>query len=206
MTPEQRDDLLAVYAVERQDDSNALTVAFAITTTALTYVIAATAYFAAHCGRASCDEKTPVWLPLAAPSIAITFVGFLVLNVAASRMRSVHLQRIENHIRIPLPRGYYAPSFHSDAGLIYRPDHPGDKPRIRWIFAGIAWICYPLIIAALMGFTWVILIYMSGSWTVGKTVVSIVYGIFELIEALGFLVPLLHQRFKYVLPAKPLPH
>jgi hypothetical protein len=153
-----------------------LTVAFAITTTALTYVIAALAYFAGQCGPSHCQRSTPVWLPLAAPAIAITFVGFLVLNVAASRMRSVHLQRLENQIRIPVTQGWVAPSFHTDAGLVYRPDRLMEAPPIRLVFGAITFICYPIIIIALMGFTWVILIHMSGPWTGWKTLVAALYG------------------------------
>jgi hypothetical protein len=118
----------------------------------------------------------------------------------------VHLQRLENQIRLPLSRGYSAPSFHTDAGLIYRPERLTDKPRIRWIFAAITFICYPIIMIALMGFTWVIMLRMSGHWTGAKTVVALVYALLEMVEALGFLAPLLHQRFKYELPQNALPH
>jgi hypothetical protein len=52
---------------------------------------------------------------------AIAFVGFLVLNVAASRMRSVHIPRLESVIAIELPGGAKEPWFHTDAGLVYRP-------------------------------------------------------------------------------------
>jgi hypothetical protein len=94
---------LAIYAVERSDDATAATVAFAIATAGVTYVIAASAYLAGQCGSAHCRAGFPPWISMMAPTVAITFVGFLVLNVAGTRMRSVHLQRIDRQQRAEVP-------------------------------------------------------------------------------------------------------
>jgi hypothetical protein len=200
-----RSELLAAYAIERQDDSTALAVAFAITTTCLTYVIAATAFFTDHCQSLKCDGKIPAWLPLVAPAVAISFVGFLVLNVAASRMRSVHLQRLEAMILLPVRDGRFEPSFHSDAGLIYRPDRPLAAPRIRLVFATITVASYVVIMSGLMGFTWYIFFFASGPWTVTKYAVGAIYGLLEIVEVIGFAWPLTHRRFVYERPGGLLP-
>ncbi len=191
---EVTDKLLSVYAVERQDDANALTVAFAITTTGLTYVIAATAYFSDKCDAARC-VGIPQWLALTAPSVAVAFVGFLVLNVAASRMRSLHIQRLENEIRLPLQSGHVEPSFHTDAGLVFRPEAPLEPPRIRVVFAIIGVSSYIIIMLALIGFTWVILATASGPWTIWKYIAASGYGVVEFAQILGFAWPLVHPRF-----------
>jgi hypothetical protein len=205
MDSEERNQLLAAYAVERQDDSTALTVAFAIAATGLTYVLAATAYFSEHCDRSRC-RGIPTWLPLAAPSIAVAFMGFLVLNVAASRMRSIHIQRLENAIRLQLPCGQFEPSFHTDAGLVYRPDNPLERPRIRMVFAAITSVSYATLLLTLIGFTWVILISTSGPWTLPKYWAAAVYGVLEVVQILGFVWPLFHERFVYKRPQPALPH
>jgi hypothetical protein len=193
LTSEQIDHLFAVYAVERQDDQSALTVAFAIATAGMTYVIAGTAYLGDHCSRSGC--RLPAWIQLMAPIIPISLVGFLALNVAGSRMRSVHLQRLEETLQIPLPNGGFAPQFHTDAGLIFRPDHMSREPRIRIIFGLITFVAYGALGLITVGFTWVALIY--GGWGPLKTAIAAIYGFAELVELLGVAAPLTHPRFRY---------
>ena len=205
MGSSDRADLVAIYAVERQDDSNALTVAFAITTTGLTYVIAATAYFRDHCNGSGC-HGIPTWLPLLAPAVAASFVGFLVLNVAATRMRSIHIQRLEKAISIPVPDGGSEPSFHTDAGLVLRPDKPHESPRIRLVFAAITMVSYTIIMLTLIGFTWYIFFAASGPWNITKILVAIGYGAYELLQVVAFGWPIIHDRFKYHRPFIDLPH
>jgi hypothetical protein len=199
MDQANRDHLLAVYGVERQDDASALTAAFAMATTGLTYVIAATAFLTEDCDRRGC-ETIPLWFPLAAPALAIAFMGFLILNVAASRMRSIHLQRLEGMIRIPVAGGV-EPSFHSDAGLVYRPDNLRRKPRIRLYFALISWTSYGFVVLTLVGFTAVILVAASGPWTPVKMIVAVAYGLIIFGQIAGFAWSLNHSRFK--LPPSP---
>ncbi len=194
MTPEQTDHLFSVYAVERQDDQNALVVAFAIATTGLTYVIAATAYLNQRCGRSGCPGL-PIWVQLFAPAITVVLVGFLVLNVASTRMRSVHLQRLEAALKIPLPAGKEAPQFHTDAGIVWRPDHLLDEPHVRMVFAAITFVSYGIVNLVMIGFTWAALV--PGPWTRLKIVFASAYGVIEFIEALGFAAPLGHERFRY---------
>jgi len=205
MDTDQRAHLLSAYAIERQDDSSALTVAFAIATTGLTYVIAATAFFGDRCSTSGC-KGIPTWLPLVAPAIAVSFVGFLLLNVTATRMRSVHIQRLEHAIKIPLGDGSFEPTFHTDAGLVFRPDRPFERPPIRMFFAVMTFTSYLFVIVALMGFTWVILATASGPWTIGKYVVAGLYGLVEMAQVIGFVWSLNHDRFVYKVRPNPLPH
>jgi hypothetical protein len=130
-----------------------------------------------------------------APIIPISLVGFLVLNVAGSRMRSVHLQRLERALQIPLPDGGFAPQFHTDAGLIFRPDGLLGKPRIRVVFGVITFVAYGTLGLVTIGFTWVALIY--GEWGPLKIAVAAIYGFAELVELLGVAAPLTHPRFRY---------
>ena len=194
MTKEQIDHLFEVYSAERQDDMNALVVAFAIATAGLTYVIAAVAYFAENCNDMECPS-IPEWVRFSAPAVTVVLVGFLVLNVAATRIRSVHLHRLEAALKIPLPSGHEAPQFHTDAGIVYRPDNITQKPRVRIIFALITFISYGIVNLIMIGFT--VAVLAIGPWTCLKFVVASVYGVIESIEVLGFLAPLTHSRFRY---------
>lgn len=194
MTEEQLDRLFEVYSTERQDDMNALVVAFAIATAGLTYVIAAVAYLNERCDRSGCGTL-PVWVQLFAPAIAVVLVGFLVLNVAATRMRSVHIQRLEAALKIPLPSGHAAPQFHTDAGIVYRPDNFLDLPRVRMVFAIITVVSYGIVNLIMIGFTWVVL--LIGPWTGLKIAFAAAYGLIEGIQVLGFVLPLKHRRFRY---------
>jgi hypothetical protein len=128
----------------------------------MTYVIAGTAYLGDHYNRTGCT--LPTWIQLLAPVIPISLLGFLVLNVAGSRMRSVHLQRLEEVLKISLPNENSAPYFHTDAGLIFRPDNIFQKPRIRIIFGIITFVAYGAVGLTTIGFTSITLIY--GSWNV----------------------------------------
>jgi hypothetical protein len=194
VTPEEVDHLFSVYAVERQDDQNAIVVAFAIATTGLTYVIAAVAYLNERCDHSGCTNL-PVWVQLFAPAVAVVFVGFLVLNVAATRMRSIHLQRLEAALKIALPTGKEAPQFHTDAGIVWRPDRLLDKPHVRVLFAVITFVAYGIVNLVMIGFTWVAL--APGPWMRLKIVFAIAYGVIEFVEILGFAAPLGHPRFRY---------
>lgn len=195
MTPEETDRLFSVYAAERQDDQNSLVVAFAIATAGLTYIIAAAAFLVENCDRFGCS-KLPSWVQLLAPSIAIIFFGFLVLNVAATRLRSVHLQRLEEELEISLPKtGGKAPRFHTESGIVYRPDRPFSEPHERLVFAAVSYISYGLATLILISFTWVVLVV--GPWTAWKKGVAALYGFFEVIEIVGLLVPLRSSHFLY---------
>jgi len=82
-TKEQIDHLFEVYATERQDDMNALVVAFAIATAGLTYVIAAVAYLAENCKDVDC-AGVPEWIRFSAPAVTVVLVGFLCPTVTQS--------------------------------------------------------------------------------------------------------------------------
>ena len=91
----EREQLLTVYAAERQDDQSALAIAFVIATAGITYVTIGAAYLNDHCGSKGCNGGVPGWTPILAPLIPMALFGFLTINLAATRMRSVHLQRSE---------------------------------------------------------------------------------------------------------------
>jgi hypothetical protein len=184
--------LFSLYAVERQDDQSALVVAFAITTAGITYVIAAAAYLSEHCDRMRCTVPLP--MQLAAPAIPLALFGFLVLNVAATRIRSVHLQRLETTLKIKLPSGRETPQFHTEAGMVYRPDNLTAKPRIRLVFAAVTFISYGVVAMILVGFTWAVL--LPGPWGATKTTTATAYALLESIEILGFVAPLWHRSFR----------
>jgi hypothetical protein len=194
MTNDELDHLFEVYSAERQDDMNALVVAFAIATAGLTYIIAAVAYLGERCNHLGCGDL-PTWIQLSAPAVTVVLVGFLVLNVAATRIRSVHLHRLEAALKIPLPSGHAEPQFHTDAGIVYRPDNFMQHPRVRMIFALITFISYGIVNLIMIGFTVAVLII--GPWTGLKIGVAAAYGLMEGIEVLGFLAPLVHSRFRY---------
>jgi hypothetical protein len=194
MRKDQLDHLFEVYSAERQDDMNALVVAFAIATAGLTYIIAAVAYLADRCNHLGCGDL-PELIQLSAPAVTVVLVGFLVLNVAATRIRSVHLHRLEATLKIPLPSGHAAPQFHTDAGIVYRPDNFMQQPHVRMIFALITFISYGIVNLIMVGFT--VAVLAIGPWTGLKIAVAAAYGLMEGIEVLGFLVPLVHPRFRY---------
>ena len=196
---DKQEQLLAIYTAERQDDQNSLTVAFAIATAGITYVTIGAAYLNDHCGSKGCSGGVPGWTPLLAPLIPIALFGFLTLNLAASRMRSVHLQRLEYALQIPLIKDQElptAPSFHTDAGLVYRAMDNMDRPWFtRILFIGVTFITYPIIYGALLGFTFVALRDASASTL--KTTAIYVYAVITVIEGLAILMCLMGERFKY---------
>ncbi len=205
MEPWEREQLLAVYATERQDDQSALAIAFVIATAGITYVTIGAAYLNDHCGSKGCTGGVPGWTPILAPLIPMALFGFLALNLAATRMRSVHLQRLEFALRIPLvkdeelPTAPWFPSFHTDAGLVYRAMDSWSKPRFtRLLFMAVTLITYPVIYFALLGFTFVALRDAAASGL--KTFFIYFYIIIAVIEGLAILMCLVGERFKYKRP------
>jgi hypothetical protein len=192
-----RAHLLSVYTVERQDDQNAQTVAFAITTAGITYMLVAAAYLADHCDQSGC-KGTSAWVQLGSPAIAVALVGFLVLNVAATRMRSVHLQRLEKTLAIPVDdEGNKAPQFHTRAGLVFRPDYktkPDDK-GIKRVFTSVTVLSYSIVYIILTGFTAIALSFGPWTWIGIKAITAGVYILVEVIELVGMIWPLYHTEF-----------
>ena len=217
MTPEQRDHLLSIYAVEREDDHSALLLGFSMATAAFTYMIAATVYVynlygdctrgGASQPRVLCEHLTLI--QVLAPAVPVAVVGYMALNTAAARMRSVHLQWLEKVLKEQLTtdgRGkpIFSPSFHTDAGIVWRPDSPWrENFLVHLVFTSISIIVYTIINGGLVLFTLVVL--SVGGWTgnvtgvdwIGKKGFAVVYGVVELLEIVGFLVPVFNSRFKY---------
>jgi hypothetical protein len=200
-----RNYLFSVYTAERQDDQNALVVAFAIATAGITYVTLGVAYINEHCNGKGCNLNGHLsnLILVTAPAIPLALAAFLALNLAATRLRSVHLQRLEYALQTPLShRGDSPtePSFHTDAGLVYRPmDRRSDKPRVaRMLFTVVTVMAYVPILAALLGFTWLALVHVSG--TVPRYAAWTVYGLAELVEVMALLRSLGGTRFSYTGP------
>jgi len=189
MTPEETDHLFSVYEAERQDDQNALVTAFAIATAGITYVVIGTAYIQDHY-----HSNLPSRIQFLAPAIPVALFGFLVLNVAATRMRSVHLQRIEAALWIYLPDGNKEPSFHADSGIVFRPDHLFKVPHVRIIFGLVTVLSYGIIGLTLTGFTWIAL--LPGPWQGGKILTAAIYGVAESVEVAGMAAPMFHPIFR----------
>ncbi len=196
---DEREQLVAVYAAERQDDQNSLTIAFAIATAGITYVTIGAAYLNDHCGGKGCIGGIPGWTPVLAPLIPMALFGFLTLNLAATRMRSVHLQHLEHLLQIPLIKGQEPPtepSFHTDAGLVYRAMDNMEKPWFtRILFIGVTFITYPIVYGTLLGFTFIALRDAQASTL--KTIAIYVYAAITVIEGLAILMCLIGERFKY---------
>lgn len=205
MRKEDRDYLFSVYASERQDDQNALVIAFAIATAGITYVTLGIAYINDHCGSKGCALKGghPDLMLTIAPVIPLALAAFMALNLAATRLRSVHLQRLEHALQIPLFDGHGSPtvpSFHTDAGLVYRPLDRLDKPYgARALFAAVTIMAYVPILATLLGFTWFAILHIASSSV--RTGAIWVYGLAEGIEVMALLRSLGGSRFKYTGPA-----
>jgi hypothetical protein len=169
--PEQRNQLISAYAVEREDDHSALLLGFSMATAAFTYMIAATVYVynlyngcmtrPASRSQVLCDN-----LPLIqflAPAIPVAVVGYMALNTAAARMRSVHLQYLEAALKEQLATDregspFLLSRFHTDAGIVWRPDSPWkENPLVHLILTVISFIVYGIINGGVLIFTWVVL-------------------------------------------------
>jgi hypothetical protein len=194
------ESLLHVYAIERQDDTNALVLAFTAVTAAFTYMIAAAVYVYGHCTASQCD---PRWSHLLAPLVPICILGFLTLSTAATRMRSVHIQRLEADIaslaqadgqqnsKVP---GLKAPLFHTDAGIVWRPDSGAKPGWIRLIFTLVTGVVYGIVYLGAVAFTVFMIRRGPGDW---RLLAIICYAIVAVIVGLGLFVPLVNKRFRH---------
>ena len=206
LSKEDREYLFSVYSAERQDDQNALVTAFAIATAGITYVALGVAYINDHCNSKGCTVSGGLsnLVLLTAPVIPLALAAFLALNLAASRIRSVHLQRLEYALQVPLYNVHdspTAPSFHTDAGLVYRPlDRLGDRPYgARALFAAVTVMAYVPILATLLGFTWIAVLHIPAGTMRAAAIWG--YGLAEGIEVMALLRSLGGSRFTYTGPA-----
>jgi hypothetical protein len=205
MRNEDRGYLFSIYTAERQDDQNALVIAFAIATAGITYVTLGVAYINDHCSAKGCTLKGehPDLILLIAPVIPLALAAFMALNLAATRLRSVHLQRLEHALQIPLSEVHTSPtepSFHTDAGLIYRSMDQLDKPYgARALFAAVTLLAYVPILATLLGFTWFSILHIASNEIRAGAIWG--YGIAEAVEVLALFRSLGGSRFKYAGPA-----
>lgn len=198
--PDHRQRLMATYQIDRQDDQVALQVAFAIVAAALTYILVVAAYLLDHCGKSGkCDAEAPAVLRYLSPAVTVAFVGFLVLNVSATRMRSVALQHLEKvlALKLSVSMDKMAPHLHTDYGLVYRPDYKKQGIKGEWvkhIYAAVTMIAYGAIYVILFGFTWLALYW--GPRNCLKTTVIIGYAVIEAVLLAGLVVSLFNPLFK----------
>jgi hypothetical protein len=194
----QAETLAIAYAAERQDDQGALTLAFTMATAFFTYVIAATTFVFSKCDRNGCG--TLWWVPLVTPIIPIALGGHMTLLTAATRIRSVHLQRLEAALKTRLTidgrtSTHYEPQFHTDAGIVWRPDQLGAEPRLGLLFALITLVVYGIVFLTIPAFTSIMMfIGPRTNWT---KALWVLYGAVEFVVILGLLIPLRHPRFRY---------
>jgi hypothetical protein len=216
LTAEQREMLLQLYTIERQDNQNSQTVDFAIIAAALTYIIASSAFLLGHCNSARCDTIPPV-VQLASPVILIALLSFLTLSVAATIMRAKHLRYIEALLGLEAEAGVILPSFHRDSSDIYEVKidrllenfhrmrraklHRANLSRILSHRDFLQLIYVPLTLAAyvstlLIALGYTIGVMLPGTWTWDKTAAMTTYAIILLLQAAGILAPLMHPRFR----------
>ncbi|MGH3220682.1 MAG: hypothetical protein ACRDPY_18620 [Streptosporangiaceae bacterium] len=184
-------DLLKVYAIERQDDSTGLVLAFTMATAAFTYMIAAFVFVDGN--------HTTIAEFLLAPLVPTAVACFMTLNTDATLIRSVHLQRLEADLRHSVP----CATFHTDSGLVWRAAKVDFKdlrklwrpPRISLAFTVLIFVAYGIIYLAVTGFT-AYMIYRApwSNWTI---VAAVAYGLVDVVLAFAVLVPLGHPRFQY---------
>ena len=190
-------DLLWTYAVERQDDTAALALAFTTATAGFTYMIAAMIYVPRFYVPHECSSKSSVcnilsWLHFVIPVVPFIIMSFLVLSTAATRLRSVHLQRLEKELTARLSP---SPSFHTEAGIVWRPgDNLTRPPRIRLLFFTIASLMYFALYASMVAFTIVMVTFGTG---VLRCWVLSIYLFLEFVLLLGLLIPLVHRTFVF---------
>ena len=187
-TNQHPEDLLKVYAIERQDDSTGLVLAFSMATAAFTYMVAAVVFV---------DSHHPISdIILLAPLVPTAVGCFLALNTAATLLRSVHLQRLEACLHAAVPEA----NFHTDSGLVWRAGQtaftkPWQPPRIRVAFAMINLAAYSIVYLGMAGFT-AYMIYHA-PYAIWKTIAAVLYGIVVTALTFAVVVPLFHPRFQY---------
>ncbi|MFI5887670.1 hypothetical protein [Streptomyces sp. NPDC051554] len=207
LSEEELARLTTVYAMERQDDQYALVIALAIITVVITYIVTASAYLGTACTNRGCTGLAHSHLQLLIPVLPVALTAVLTLNVAASRMRSVHLQRLEEALRIDLPTGGAAPTFHTQSGLVFRPDQKefypeagtgdrcrGSYPKVGYLFTIITFMAYPPILVILAGFTFGAI--TPGGWDAWKYLAAVLYGVATTAELAGFVITMVDSHFK----------
>jgi hypothetical protein len=216
LTAGQREMLLQLYTIERQDNQNSQTVDFAIIAAALTYVIASSAFLLGHCNSTTCGTIPPV-VQLASPVILIALLSFLTLSVAATIMRAKHLRYIEELLGLEAEAGVILPSFQRDSSDIYEVKidrllknfhrmrraklHQANLSRIlshrdflQLIYVPLTLVAYVSTLLIALGYT--IGVMLPGPWTWDKTAAMTTYILILLLQAAGILAPLMHPRFR----------
>jgi hypothetical protein len=187
---EDPEDLLKVYAIERQDDSTALVLAFSMATAAFTYMIAALVFIDGH--HAATAQI------LLAPLVPTAVACFLTLNTDATLLRSVHLQHLEACLHQSVPSA----NFHTDSGIVWRAAQIDFKnlrtlwkrPHLRLAFTVITIAAYGIIYLAMAGFTAYMIDYAPT--TIWTYVAAISYGLVFIALAGAVLGPLKDPRFR----------
>ena len=186
--------LLSIYAIERQSDENAFSVAFAITTAGLTYVLAVTAYMSDRCTVRGCGTLSPN-IQVFVPAITYAFTSALMINLATSRLRSAHLLRLEELIQRRLPSALVGfDLYHTDARVMYRRGTRGHRAP-RMVFPIVNNVSYAVIFVTLFGFSAFVLAF--GPFDLRKIVASVLYGVLLVFQVAAYALSNWHPMFAW---------
>lgn len=188
-TPEQRSQLLQVYAVERQDSQNSQIVVFAIVAAALTYFVASAGFLMGHYSNGS-YKGVPSLALLGSPLVPLALVSILVVTFCADMMRAKHLKELEELLGLKVNKSVL-PSGIRDSSDIW-----GIKFHRSWF--GV----YPVLVAItdssifIISLAYIFAVVIPGPWPWYKIAVFILYCLIIVIQVAGLLVAVFHPRFK----------
>ncbi|MCA2216551.1 hypothetical protein [Jidongwangia harbinensis] len=190
-----RQNLTALYAVERQDDAQSAAVSTAILALGMTYVIAGTGFMLSKY-QAGKLQGVPLWLQLAGPSITIAIFGFFVLTSSSTWVRARLLTRLEALLGTNPDQaderliGAYVPSFRTATMSIFEPRPRGFE--LFYLFTSI--VSYGIFCAVVVGFTAICLV--PGPWVAAKVVAAVVYGATHVLQIVALFLPQHHPHFR----------
>jgi hypothetical protein len=191
----ERQQLISVYAIERQDDQQSVIMMIAMLTIGITYVITGTAFLLSHYNRGVL-VGIPQWAQLAAPTVTTGIFGFLVVNNASSCVRARHLIRLEHLLKLNVDKadpdklGSFLPSFRTSTSFIFEPKAKGAE----LVFLITLLTNYSLCAIVAFGFTALCLVI--GPWGFWKIFATIVYVTLNFVELVGLVLPRFSSRFR----------
>jgi hypothetical protein len=190
----QRELLLEVYGIERQNDQNSSVVVFAIIAAALTYVVASAGFLLGHYTSAGYTNIPSVVL-LLSPLVIVALLSSLVLTVSANAIRGKHLKELEKQVNVEVTvegdKKISFPSSIRDASDIWEIKLGWSWLRVYTILTVTTYV--PLFVLAL-AYTFAVLI--PGPWSGYKKAAFIFYSFVIAAQAAGLLVASFHPRFK----------
>ncbi|MDQ2838106.1 MAG: hypothetical protein M3Y89_11940 [Actinomycetota bacterium] len=187
----ERSELLAIYAVERQDNQTSVVVAFTIVAAALTYLTVGFSFLSSHCYAHGCDHAVRPWVQLVAPAPLVALAGYFVLNTAGTVRRSQLILDLESVLMRSLGGGHgKAPRTQHSAELVYGFKL---KHRYAWAYSICTLATYGIVFGSIVAFTWAAL--RPGHWTWDKWSVFAIYVVILASEGIGLVIPVVNSRF-----------